>query len=60
MKLKCPVCNSCLDYIWQQNRRFFWCDFCQHMYDLVDGKFKRITGIRFEEEGMKIFYDDNS
>lgn len=60
MKLKCPVCNSCFDYVWQHNRRFFWCDFCQHLYDLVGDKYKRIIGMKGLEDGnVKVYYEES-
>lgn len=59
MKLKCPACNSCFDYVWHSNQRFFWCEFCQHMYDLVDNKYKRIIGMKETEEGLKVYYDES-
>jgi hypothetical protein len=59
MKLKCPVCNSCFSFVWQKNLRFFWCDFCQHLYNLVDNDYKRVIGVKETEEGVKIFYEDS-
>jgi hypothetical protein len=57
MKLKCPECNSCFDYVWHYNMRMFWCDLCQQLYDLVDGKYVRVTGIKKELDGeIKVYH----
>lgn len=30
-KLKCPVCNSCMSFIYVENLRYLYCGFC-HVY----------------------------
>ena len=50
MKLKCPVCNGCLDYTWIGFRRFFNCFLCQATYDIVGDKFKRIKSIELKKD----------
>lgn len=30
-KLKCPVCNSCMDFIYVDLKRYIFCGFC-HTY----------------------------
>jgi hypothetical protein len=45
MKLKCPVCNSCLDYAWVANGRFFNCFLCQVTYNIDQEKLKIVKEI---------------
>ncbi len=33
---KCPNCNSCLGYIWINNRRLFYCELDKEFYDVKD------------------------
>lgn len=58
MKLKCPVCNSCLTFTYVGHRRFFWCDFCSKIYDEVDGNYRLVRGIQVTEEGLVVHYED--
>lgn len=50
MKIKCPVCNSCLDYAYVANRRFFNCFLCQVTYDIRDNKLIVVTDITLEKD----------
>jgi len=45
MKLKCPVCNGCFDYVWIGFQRFFNCDFCKATYNTVGESMKRVKDI---------------
>lgn len=49
MKTKCPVCNSCLDYSWVANRRFFSCFLCRVTYDIFDNSLRRVKEIITEQ-----------
>lgn len=35
---KCPVCNSCLGFVWVLPNRYLYCDFCRDYYTLIDDK----------------------
>jgi hypothetical protein len=45
MKLKCPLCNGCLDFVWKGNCRFFRCDFCNKLYNIVGNKIVEVESV---------------
>lgn len=49
MKNKCKICNGCLESVWILPKRFFYCDFCEKYFDIIDGDLVEITKEVIEE-----------
>lgn len=59
MRQKCPICNSCLKIFWRKNRRFFFCDFCNKSFDLVNLHYAEIKGFIENLDGtVKVIYKE--
>jgi len=58
-KIKCPECVGCMDYLWIENIRYLYCDFCLQYYAGSAGVISKVENpyLHKIEEAKKILLE---